>query len=279
MNAIGIMQGRLSSPPPGRPQAFPQATWRDEFARAAACGLDCIEWLITAAGIADNPIWSDPGVAEIRALSAASGVRVATVCADCFIAWPLVRQPAEARADHLALLARIVQRSALVGAEVVVVPIIEDAEVRTRDELAALLDALAPSASWAEQLGVRIGLESDLPGMLLRDVLDASGLPAVGVCYDVGNATARGGHPAADIAALGPRLCAVHIKDRRRGGASTPLGEGDADFAAFVAALEVHGFSGPLILETPAGADPEAQAIRHRRFMHDLLAARRAVAP
>jgi L-ribulose-5-phosphate 3-epimerase len=270
MNAIGIMQGRLSPTPAGRPQAFPKASWRDEFARAAACGLDCIEWLITADGIADNPIWSDPGVSEIHALAAASGVRVATVCADCFIAHPVVNDPQ--------LLDRVVRRSAAVGAGVVVVPIIEAAAVRTRDELVAVLQAIAPVALTAATLHVRIGLESDLPGPLLRELLEASGLPAVGVCYDVGNATARGGHPAADIAALGPRLCAVHIKDRRRGGASTPLGEGDADFAAFVAALEVHGFSGPLILETPAGADPEAQAIRHRRFMHDLLAGRRAVA-
>lgn len=278
MNAIGIMQGRLSPAPIGRPQAFPRSTWRDEFARAAACGLDCIEWLITADGMADNPIWSDTGIAEIRALSAATGVRVATVCADCLIAQPLVRQPAASLARHLALLERIVQRTAAAGAEVVVVPIIEDAAVRTRDELVALLAALTPIATQAIDRRVRIGLESDLPGILLRDVLDESGLSAIGVCYDVGNATARGGNLVADLAALGPHLFAIHLKDRRRGGTSTPLGEGDADFAAFAAALAAHGFSGPLILETPAGADPQAQAIRHRAFVHELLIARRPVA-
>lgn len=270
MNDIGIMQGRLSPATPGRPQAFPQSTWRDEFSRAAACGLDCLEWLITADGMSDNPIWSDGGVSEIRALSAASGVRVASICGDCFIAQPVL--------DHLPMLDRIVQRGAAIGAVVVVVPIIEQAAVRTREELSALVQAIAPSASSATEVRVRIALESDLPGALLREVLDAYGASAVGVCYDIGNATARGGNPAADIAALGPRLLAVHVKDRHRGGPSTALGQGDADFAAFADALAAIGYSGPLILETPAGADPELQATRHRAFVHDLLAARRPVA-
>jgi len=279
MNAIGIMQGRLSPAPAGRPQAFPWSSWRDEFARAAACGLDCIEWLITADGLADNPIWSDAGVAQIRALSAASGVRVATVCADCFIAQPLVRQSPEPLARHLALLDRLLTRSALIEASVVVVPIIEDAAVRTREELVAVLHALAPSAALAAFLRIRIALESDLPGTVLRDAIDASGLSAVGVCYDIGNATARGSRPADDLAALGPRLVAVHIKDRRRGGSSTLLGDGDADWPLFAGALAANGYQGPLILETPVGADPAAQAIRHRAFVHELLAARRPVAP
>jgi hexulose-6-phosphate isomerase len=177
------------------------------------------------------------------------------------------------------LLDRILQQGATVGAHVVVVPIIEEAAVRTRDELGTLLDALAPSAALAEHWHLRIALESDLPGMLLRSVLDASGLSAVGVCYDIGNATARDGQPADDIAALGPRLYAVHIKDRRRGGASTTLGDGDADFPRFADALAANGYQGPLVLETPAGADPPAQAIRHRAFVHELLAAVRSVAP
>ena len=61
MNPIGIMQGRLSPSRAGRAQAFPFATWREEFAHAAEAGFDSIEWLVTAELYADNPLLVDHG--------------------------------------------------------------------------------------------------------------------------------------------------------------------------------------------------------------------------
>ena len=42
---IGIMQGRLSSPVPGRLQSVSVVDWEAEFRHASACGFDSIEWL------------------------------------------------------------------------------------------------------------------------------------------------------------------------------------------------------------------------------------------
>ena len=87
MNPIGIMQGRLS-PAGARAQAFPRATWRAEFAQARELGFDRIEWLVASGGLDDNPLLIDANA--VRAIVRDSGVRVDSVCADCFIERPMV---------------------------------------------------------------------------------------------------------------------------------------------------------------------------------------------
>lgn len=76
MNPIGIMQGRLLPSEDGRIQCFPATGWREEFPRAAALGLDTIEWIYEAHGAETNPILSEAGVDEVRALTASWGVAV-----------------------------------------------------------------------------------------------------------------------------------------------------------------------------------------------------------
>ena len=55
MNPIGIMQGRLSPPPPARLQAFPWRSWAREFEYASGCGFDGDEVNAQARGMAQEP--------------------------------------------------------------------------------------------------------------------------------------------------------------------------------------------------------------------------------
>ncbi|MFA5909881.1 MAG: sugar phosphate isomerase/epimerase family protein [Vicinamibacterales bacterium] len=263
MNIIGILQGRLSRPPAARLQAFPAASWRDEFAAARACGFGGIEWLVTGDGLDDNPIWTDRGMAEIRALAAEHEIRLTSLCADCFIDRPFVRVTAAERQQHGILLTRLIERSAKAGIGVVLVPVLEGGAILTEAEADELLGALGEPLAAAARLGIRVGLESDWPGEPLRRLIDRASSPALAAYYDVGNATSMGHDPAGDLRALGPVLCGVHIKDRTRGGGSVALGQGDADFPRFFAALAAAGYAGAVILETPAGPDPVAMARRN----------------
>ena len=65
MSRIAIIQGRLVPPEDGRFQCFPRNRWRDEFAHAAAAGLDAIEWIYDLHGADMNPLATDAGIAEI----------------------------------------------------------------------------------------------------------------------------------------------------------------------------------------------------------------------
>lgn len=267
MNPVGIMQGRLSHRQAQPAQCFPWLSWQEEFAQARACGFDCIEWLLTADRLDDNPIWSDEGAREMRRHIAATGVGVTSVCADCFIHRPFVRVSDHERRANEALLERLVVRCAEIGIEVLLIPVLEGSAIRDRDEGRAVLSSLERALPIAESGGVKVALESDLPGQMLEEWIAGAGLPALGVYYDVGNAVAAGHDAVADVNRLAPLLCGVHIKDRKRAGPSTALGEGDVDFAGFLRVLNAIRYSGPLILETPSGDDPLDCARRNRAFI------------
>ena len=269
------MQGRLSPRAEGRMQAFPWATWQDEFTWARDCGFDGLEWLVTADRLEENPIWTDAGVDQIRERMAATGVRVTSLCADCFISRPFVRVDEAERRSSIDTIETLIARSATLAIAVIVIPVLEAGEIRTRADAAVLRDSLRGPASLARTCGVRLALESDRAVAAYRELLDSMP-PALGACYDVGNATALGFDVAADLRALGPHLCGIHIKDRRRGGPSVPLGEGDTDFDAVFDGLTAAGYSGPLVIETPVCDDPWSQARRHLAFVRDRLRARAA---
>ena len=88
--AMGIRQGRLSPAAAAVAPCFPEGSWKDEFARAKACGFPFLEWLFAARHFDRNPIWTAEGRREIRERIDATGTRVGSVCADHFIAHPQI---------------------------------------------------------------------------------------------------------------------------------------------------------------------------------------------
>ena len=265
------MQGRLSPAPMGRPQAFPWHTWQAEFERAAACGFDRIEWLVTDEGFDENPLCTDAGVAAIKERVAATGVRVTSVCADFCMARPLVRVTAAERQSTVERLLRLVEQLALIDANVLLIPLLEQGAMRDRADDATVASALAPVLVMAKACGLRLGLECDLAVADQRALVERSASGALGVYYDVGNATAAGHDAADEVRAFGAALFGMHIKDRTRGGGSVPLGRGAVNFPAVFAALAVTNYAGTLILETPVGDDAVAMAGQHLAFVRDGL--------
>jgi L-ribulose-5-phosphate 3-epimerase len=260
---FGIMQGRLSAAPAGRPQAFPWSSWADEFSRARALGFSSIEWLVTAERPEDNPLATAARVQQIRDVIASTGVRVSSVCADCFIPLPLVGAHAGARQERIDLLAHIIRQSAQIDARVVVLPLLETNAPADKREALQLLGALDSVLQMAAALGVRIALETSWPGAHLNELIVNTGKPGLGACYDIGNAAAFGLRADEDLRALGPLLIDVHVKDRRRSGESVALGDGDADLSSAFRALDELAYLGPVVLETPVGQDPTGHASRN----------------
>jgi L-ribulose-5-phosphate 3-epimerase len=271
MNPIGIMQGRLSPPVPGRLQAFPWVSWEQEFQHARLCEFDTIEWIFEVEHYEENPIWTESGRGRIYQHIISSGVQVHSLCADYFMAHPFFRVSKQERKHSIAILNRLICQAAGVGIRTILLPVLEVAEIRTTDEEQQLLDSLHEPLSIAMEHGIRLGLETELPVAQYRTLIEKGNHPALGVYYDTGNATAKGYQIDTDIRILGPLLCGIHIKDRKRDGPSMLLGQGDANFSAFFKALAEVNYSGSIVLQTAFGEDYLGIAKTHRTFIRNLL--------
>ena len=256
MNEIGIRQGRLSPSSSGPVQRFPLESWTDEFRIARDCGLRFVEWLFAAEDYKKNPVWSGEGQNDIQATVETTGVDVRSLCADYFMAHPFVRVTHQQRLASVRTLRELILRSSRAGIPVVVVPLLEAGEIRNAAELGEVRESLEGVLDLAAKLSVTVALEANLQAATIASLADTLPHPALGVCYDTGNAAADGFDVAADLARLDSRLSIVHLKDRDRRGTNVALGAGVADFPAFFRTAAERRFRGPLVLETPRGAEP-----------------------
>jgi hexulose-6-phosphate isomerase len=256
---IGIMQGRLLPPIAGRIQAFPGVEWRREFEIAADVGLESIEWIFEASTLSDNPLGHDQSAAVIRDVCQASGVTVASVCADWFMERPLLQGTLSDRAESERTLERLIERCHHIGIARVVLPFVDASAIRSDREQSELIEVLGDVASGARQRGVELHLETDLGPSDFARLLDRIPSESVKVNYDSGNSASLGYRVQDEFDAYGPRVGSVHVKDRVTGGGTVPLGEGNADFEALFAGLADLAYSGDLILQVARGV-PGAEA-------------------
>ncbi len=251
------MQGRLSASSPAGPQVFPAATWRSEFAVARELDFDTIEWLVEAGSLAVNPLLSPAGRAEIKKTGQASGIRIASACAHCVLQWqPFAPDGAKRLEDFSTLL----NAAGAAGLERVIVPILEAATIAKAASRAHAAEIFRPAARAAEQAKVDLAFEMDRPAGECREFIAWLDSPRARLCYDTGNATALGYDIVEEINLLLPLVAEIHLKDRRVGGASQPLGYGDTRFAEFFQIIAERAWAGPFVLETPTLGDPRGQA-------------------
>jgi hexulose-6-phosphate isomerase len=234
-------------------QAFPWHSWGAEFELARTCGFDGLEWLFEADRYEENPIWTGTGQDHIRAVAARTGIRVLSICADYFMSHPFVRVTRTEVAQNVKILCQLIACAEAIGAPTVLIPVLEAAEVRSPSEVKALLDALEDPLTVAEARGITLGLETELPAAEFLGLLSSSESPACRAYYDTGNAAAKGFPIVQDVKTLGPYLCGIHLKDRRYGGGSVPLGTGAVDFDGVLKVLDATLYDGPMVLQAASG--------------------------
>jgi len=275
---VGIMQGRLSPRPAGKLQEFPWSSYAAEFPIAARLGLHSIEWIFEAPRFEENPLWTEAGREEIRDLIRQSGVRVQSVCADYFMVHRLAGESPGALSRHCDVLAELIVAANAVGADRILLPLLETSAVDTPElkrEVALSLRSVVPVA---ERYGVTLGLEMEIPGAEYAKLIESVGSERVRAYYDTGNSTAQGLDIAEDIVPLLPLLHAVHIKDRVRGGGSKPLGTGDTNFQGFFPRLLRAGFRGDFVLQHYFERHPEQEAEQSLSFVEQLIESAKAEA-
>jgi L-ribulose-5-phosphate 3-epimerase len=249
MPFFAIMQGRLVPPEQGRFQSFPRQRWRDEFALAARAGLNAIEWIFDVCGEDTNPFSYDTGVAEMLALSEQTGISVRSLCADYFMDRPFLRTTESERRHLIQKMEWMLGRCKRVGIRRIVIPFVDNSRIENLDEqtqVVLILRAILPAA---ETNGVELHLETSLGPEAFAGLLERCSHPLVKANYDSGNSASLGYKVSEEFAAYGHRIGSVHIKDRKVGGGTVPLGTGDADLPGLFRGLASLNYEGDYVLQ------------------------------
>jgi L-ribulose-5-phosphate 3-epimerase len=249
MACMATMQGRLVPPEGGHFQSFPRQRWRDEFALAAAAGLDAIEWIFDVYGEDVNPLSTDAGLAELRTLIEETGIEVRSACADYFMDRPFLRTTASEREDRVRKMEWLLSRCQSAGIGRIVIPFVDNSALRSEEQKMQALAVLRQLLPRAEETSVELHLETSLGPEPFAALLEQCRHPLVRVNYDSGNSASLGYSVSEEFAAYGHRIGSVHIKDRLLHGGTVPLGTGGADLPAVFAGLAGLNYAGDYVLQ------------------------------
>ena len=252
------MQGRLVTSTTGELEASPGAQWREEFRAAADLRLNHIELVADRFRDFGNPIWSAEGRDEIVSMAETIGVGVPSLCVNEVLASPIDEISTE-------LVDRLEPVVSGLPVDVVVVPLLEASDLKSVDSTLAA----GSLHKFADCLGddVRVVVELGVSAVESLRFLDAVGSARVGLCYDVGNATALGFDAADELRILGSAVWHLHAKDKNAAQENVCFGTGEVPFVRVFEALSDHGFDGLVTMEATRGDDPFTTADDHRAFL------------
>ncbi|MDP2167676.1 MAG: sugar phosphate isomerase/epimerase family protein [Thermodesulfovibrionales bacterium] len=271
MNPVGVMQGRLVPRIGDRIQAFPWERWEEEFETAKACGFDSIEFIFEADRSDENPIYTSGGIKKVRGLIDKTGIPVSSICADYFMEHPFFRVPEEAKKESADVLISLISMSSQAGVRLIEIPCVDQSAIKTEEDKAELIKYVSSALPAAEKHGVAISLETSLPPLEFRELIERFNHPLMAVNFDIGNSASMGYEPGFEIKTLGPFIANIHIKDRILHGGTVPLGEGNADFPAVFKALKGISYKGPFILQTARDADDAGVAKKYLGMVRNYI--------
>ena len=269
-NEIGIMQGRLSPRIDGKIQAYPVGTWQKEFEIAQEIGYAAIEWIVEKP-VETNALMTTSGKTEIKKVIASTGVRIDYVCADIFMQQPLVRMTEEIKSQNKDYLLEILKNAKEVGALGVEIPFVDNSSIKNDNERREFIDAMQDAFKLAKDLDIKISLETDLSPIAFKELLEQIGLDFVQANYDIGNSASLGFDPKEELDAYGQRILNVHVKDRKLGGTTVPLGTGNADINLVIQKLQEFGYNGGLTMQAARGENDVETAKEQLYYVRNLL--------
>jgi len=260
---FGVMQGRLTPKYQQQYQSHPQKHWQSEFFIAKELGFELIEFIVDSWSLDANPLMSDDGINELKAVIQDSGVRVKTLCADVFMDLTFIQ---DSDKEARAVLIELMHAATHLGIRDIVIPCVDRSSLLKDPSFVSLFASrITDLCKLAYERGLRINLETDLPPSVFEELLNLIGREYVWVNYDSGNSASLGFEACEEFSCYGDRISNIHLKDRVLGGASVPLGEGNANFETVLTCIKDMAFQGPLIL----------QAARAENFVDDVVLLRK----
>jgi hexulose-6-phosphate isomerase len=107
--------------------------------------------------------------------------------------------------------------------------------------------------------------------MDFQELLEGIDLDHVQANYDIGNSSSLGFDPKEELEAYGLKILNVHVKDRKLGGTTVPLGTGNANIDYVLQKLKEIGYSGGLTMQAARGENDIETAKEQIKYVKTIL--------
>lgn len=259
---FGIVQGRLIQCPEGCLQWFPQGDWESEFPLATTLGYNYIELIAERQHNENNPIWTDEGIENIKALAERNEMSLHVILNDYIIDHSLAGNK-----GVIEQTLKLISQAKLLGIQKLILPLFEKSEL-TEDNFTEYKNTLKKIANIAQENNILVCLETILNGKCLLNLLEFMDHSNIKCVFDTGNQIAFGHDIYSDISLLGVQIHHVHIKDKNDQNENVLLGTGKVNFCKVFESLSAIGFRGPYTFETARGKDPVKTAKYNLQFVN-----------
>ena len=265
------------------------------FGTVKAAGFDSIELNMSEAkqngsitsdlGLIDNILLTVDATMqelnEIKQQSITHQLPISSISTALHWTYPLTSHIPGVRRKGIDIAKKMIDACSFLGGDTVLIVPGVVTEKSSYDECYDLAQAaLRELASYAEPLGIAVGVENVWNKFLLsplemRRFLDEIGHPSVKAYFDAGNVL-QFGYPEQWVRILGERIAKVHIKDFRKDIGNirgfTGLLGGDMEWEPLMKALREIGYKGDIICElSPYKANPSQLAADASKAMDYIL--------
>lgn len=243
---LGIIQSRLSPVDFTKGyQYWPETWWDNEFRLAKLYGFNHIELIYD-----DNPnnlLNTDEGVVRIFKESNKNVVGIQAICADYFIKKPFWSEPTQS----IKTLNKLMINGYRLGARNITIPLIEESSLyRQPDREKKFIENLKPCLDIAGRYMMNICLETDLPPVYLKSLVQSFGSDRIGICHDTGNCMELDCDPNAIFSIYFPFVKHIHLKDKIRfEKENVEIGTGGVRFTYLFDFMRTCGYDGTITLQ------------------------------
>ena len=239
----------------------------DGIKKAAEIGADGFQIYCTGGQMAPENM-SQKDREEFKDFVAEQGLEISALCADYFKGF---LNP-ETNPETVEKTRACMDLAADLEVDVITSHIGTLPEDDTAKEWEVGLDAMGQIAEHGEKVGVRLASETGPESAdLLKKFLDRVPGNVVGVNYDPANLVMRGFDQIGGVEVLADYIFHTHAKDgTAEPQQEVPLGEGDVDFPAWVAALDKIGYDGFLTIEREVGDTPVKDITEAVKYLRTL---------
>ena len=257
---LGIMQGRLSDGPNNDDlDWFPKEQWFEEFQKAKILKLKTIELVVDKGLIEENPILSKKGLSIISNEFYKNNLEPYSSCFNFVINNSLN--------DEICFKTckRLINDLSKLKIKIIILPLFGESDIEDSNVILKIIEL----AKQAKSLDIKLLIESNKKGSIIKEKLNLISASNMGVVYDVGNASYEKSEMEEDLKLLGDFIKHIHIKDKDKQGKNVLLGEGNVDFDKFFKIISNFNYDGYFILETSKGTLSMENAKRNINFLNN----------